>query len=131
MPAPQPSQKPILQKLLLKPGQRAVFLNPPDSYRAVIEAAPADVEVAQGLNGQFDFIQAFVTKQDEVRGLAPQLKAALKPQALLWVSYPKGKSVATDLNRDLLAAAMREAGFQPVAMVAVDDVWSAMRFKVL
>jgi hypothetical protein len=48
---------------------------------------------------------------------------------LTWVAYPKSGQLGTDLNRDTLAAALTASGLQPVRQIAVDDVWSALRFR--
>jgi hypothetical protein len=126
---PPPSQKPILEKLMLKPGYRAVVLNAPASYEPVLAAFPPDVDLAETFEGQFDFIHCFVKEQAELEREGPRLKAALKPGGLLWVSYPKGKALGTDLNRDIAAALLREIGLDAIFQVAIDDTWSALRFK--
>jgi hypothetical protein len=55
--------------------------------------------------------------------------AAGRRDALAWVAYPKAGRLGTDLNRDSLAAAVKERGVQPVRPVAIDDVWSALRLR--
>jgi hypothetical protein len=45
------------------------------------------------------------------------------------VCYPKSGQLGTDLNRDSLAALLRTSGIQPVRQVAIDEVWSALRFR--
>jgi hypothetical protein len=42
---------------------------------------------------------------------------------------PKAGRLDTDLNRDSLAAALRERGLRAVRQIAIDDVWSALRFR--
>ena len=37
--------------------------------------------------------------------------------------------LGTDLNRDLLSAALAGEGVQPVRQIAIDEVWSALRFR--
>ena len=55
---------------------------------------------------------------------------AAKHDGLLWISYPKGSSkVKTDLNRDILRGLLHKEGLDAVAMISIDDVWSAMRFR--
>jgi hypothetical protein len=123
---PAPSQKPILSKLLLKPGVRAAVLNAPASYAGVLREIPA---VATDLDGKFGFIHVFATTREELTREAPTWRAALEPNGLLWVSYPKGKSIKTDLNRDVVRTALQEVGLETVSQVAIDDVWSALRAK--
>jgi hypothetical protein len=46
------------------------------------------------------------------------------------IAYPKGTSgVKTDLNRDRLAKAVAPTGWRAVRLVALDEIWSAMRFR--
>jgi hypothetical protein len=120
---PESSTKPILEKLRYKSGQRAIVLNAPDSY--TLEG----MALEPNLDGQFDFIHVFVTHADQVQREAPSWHEALKPSGILWISYPKGKAVPTDLNRDSLYQTALAAGLQAVSQVAIDDTWSALRFK--
>ena len=122
------SEKPILQKLLLRPGQRAAVLNAPPSYEAVAQQIP---EVQRQLSGSFDFIHVFATQRDELLREGPKWRAALAPNGLLWVSYPKGKALKTDLNRDVVRLALEEVRLETVSQVSIDDTWSALRAKAM
>jgi hypothetical protein len=85
---------------------------------------------AAGEDQSLDFVQVFVRDSAELERLAPSAIAALKPDGLLWVCYPKGGSKAgTDLNRDVLWKLMEDRGFAGVTLVAIDSEWSAMRFR--
>jgi hypothetical protein len=48
---------------------------------------------------------------------------------LTWVAYPKSGQLGTDLHRDSLAALLMASGIKPVCQIAVDEVWSALRFR--
>jgi ribosomal protein L25 (general stress protein Ctc) len=49
---------------------------------------------------------------------------------VLWVSYPKGASKANaDINRDTIRKYAQTLGLTTVSLIAVDDVWSALRLK--
>jgi hypothetical protein len=50
---------------------------------------------------------------------------------VVWFAYPKGtsKRYACEINRDTGWAALGQAGFEPVRMVAIDEDWSAVRFR--
>ena len=64
------------------------------------------------------------------RELMRYLSAASKDSDILWVAYPKGSSkIGTDLNRDILAGEMKKKGWESIALIAIDETWSAMRFK--
>jgi hypothetical protein len=126
MPEPSPSTKPVWQKLLFKPGQRAAVLNAPADY---VRQLPAEAPVADTLDGSFDFIQTFATRREQLLRDGPAWRAALAPNGLLWVSYPKGKALATDLNRDVVRTTLQTVGLEVVSQVAIDELWSALRAK--
>jgi hypothetical protein len=54
---------------------------------------------------------------------------AYSQHRLTWVSYPKAGQLSTDINRDTLAALLAESSIQPVRQIAIDNVWSALRFR--
>jgi hypothetical protein len=121
---------PLARKLQLKPGQRALLVNAPPGYRSALEPLPADVELAEDGEGPFDFVQAFTRNRKELEEVLPRATAAVKPDALLWLTYPKGGARAgTDLNRDILWASVAPHGLAGVSLIAVDGMWSAMRFR--
>ncbi len=120
----------IAKKLQIKRGMRICIIGAPPEYQSIVKDFPKDVEVATALGGQFDLVHAFVTKLDETLATAGKLKAAVKEGGIIWISYPKGKAIETDLNRDILRERLLPIGVVAVAQVAIDDTWSAVRFKV-
>ncbi len=71
-----------------------------------------------------------MTSAKELQQRLPKLKSNLKPGGLLWITYPKGSSqIDTDVNRDSIYAFAATVGLKGVAMIAVDNDWSAFRFK--
>jgi hypothetical protein len=78
-------------------------------------------------------ILLFVNNLAEAREFAPAAVAAVapvEPEGIVWIAYPKGgKGVKTDVNRDKLWPVVQELGWRPVRQVAIDEVWSAMRFR--
>jgi hypothetical protein len=74
----------------------------------------------------------FVNSRKDLEGQLPRLKPLLAPKGLLWVTYHKGTSKQkSDINRDSIAAYAGTIGLQAVAMIAVDEDWSALRLKVV
>jgi hypothetical protein len=124
--------KTVAEKLLIKEGYRVLILNEPKEYVSVLGKMPQNVIVLARPDGPADLIQLFVTSRKELEAQFPGLKAALKPKGLFWVTYPKGTSkIKADINRDTIAAYAQSIGLQAVAMVSVDDTWSALRLKVV
>jgi hypothetical protein len=77
------------------------------------------------------FIMAFVTQQSEIDALAPLLSKKLEGDGVFWFCYPKGtsKKYKCDFNRDTGWDTLAKEGFEGVRMVAIDEDWSAMRFR--
>src|SRR6266567_2986336 len=118
----------LATKLLVKPDARVLLVNAPIGYARKLEPLPAGATVTDK-RGKADVVVAFVRDGAELKRLATSF-AALEEDAVLWVCYPKGGSSAgTDLNRDTLHAAMAKHELVGVSSVAVDERWSAMRFR--
>ncbi len=124
------SDKSVTEKLLIKEGYRILIINEPEGYRTTLGKLPAKVDVGTRVSGQADLIQLFVSSRTELEANILAVKSALKPKALLWVTYPKGTSrIKADINRDTIAGYARSVGLQPVAMISIDETWSALRLK--
>ena len=120
----------ILKKLLVKPGQKMAVINAPAGYLEGLGPLPEQTELSIKITGRLDFVQVFVKSAAEVTARVPAALRGLKPGGLLWICYPKGGFKAgTDLNRDILWKAMEKFGQAGVSLIAIDGVWSAMRFR--
>ena len=77
------------------------------------------------------FALSFVTQRGELHRLSRKLSAKAAGDAILWFAYPKGtsKKYSCDFNRDDGWEVLRQAGFDSVRQVAIDDDWSALRFR--
>jgi hypothetical protein len=128
----------LAKKLRLTDAHSLAALNVPDSYVALLTPGPRDIRRQAAPGQSFDAVLLFVKDVDELRRLGPGAMAAAKANGLLWIAYPKGgKTVgATDLpatpwwvQRDVLGEVTSVKGYRPVSFVAVDDTWTALRFK--
>ena len=124
------SDKPVFQKLQIKPGSRVVIINPPPGYHSTLGTLPAGVRPLPEPEEPVDIIQVFVANRQELEDQLPRLKAFLKPGGMLWVTYIKGTSkLKTDIHRDSINAYAKTLGLEGVAMVSIDADWSALRLK--
>ena len=128
------SNKPVADKLLIKKGYMVLILNEPEGYLEALGSLPEGVSRTSSPREPVDLAQVFVTGMEELRSLLPSLKGRVKAGGLIWITYPKGtsqlaKDRKVDVNRDIIAGYAREHGYQAVAMVSVDETWSALRLK--
>lgn len=125
------SDKTIAQKLQLKLGRSLLLVNAPRGYTSRLGDLPPGVTVLKAHAGPVDVIQVFVADREELEAQLPALKPLLAPDGALWVTYHKSASkIKTDINRDSINAYARSIGLEGVAMISVDDDWSALRLKV-
>ena len=126
------SDKTIAQKLIIKEGHQVLFVNAPRGYKTLLGALPKDVVALKAPTRPADVIQMFVADKKELEAQPPKLKAALALKGALWVTYYKGTSkTKTDINRDSIVEYARAIGLEGVAMISVDEDWSALRLKIV
>ena len=78
----------------------------------------------------YDFVLVFVKSQAELAQVLPRLKNLGKADCLFWVAYPKKSgAIQSDLHRDWFWTALDSLNLRPVTQIALDDTWSALRFR--
>jgi hypothetical protein len=118
--------KTLLAKLKVKPQHSLLVLNSPKGY--VKSTDKADTRLSP--KARYDAIQLFVQHKNELEGYVPKVLAAMNDGALLWICYPKkSSSIQTDLSRDSGWESLTKQGYEGVALVSIDETWSAFRFK--
>lgn len=122
------SAKPVADKLGVKSGEQAVAINVPTNVQLALGKAFI-TQTGAPRTGQFDLVLYFATDKALLGKDLPGMAAALKLGGRLRIAYPKGKAIKTDLNRDTLHAFLQQKNWRGVTLVAIDDIWAAMRFK--
>ncbi|GAE37026.1 DUF3052 family protein [Halalkalibacter akibai] len=123
---------PTIKKLQWKPDYNPVLIiGAPKEYDEVMNqfGENADTEMAKQSYG---FIHIFATSNDELKEKATEAVSLLKDNGLFWLSYPKKASKrykGSDCSRETVAQLLGEQGFEPVRQVAIDEDWSALRFR--
>ena len=86
---------------------------------------------ASGRGDQWRSRIVFATTLAAVEKVARDVAPRLDGDAILWFAYPKGtsKRYTCEFNRDTGWASLGTAGFEPVRQVAIDEDWSALRFR--
>lgn len=129
-----------LKKMNFKAGQRMLVVNVPQTCKDLVtswkQEDPTLMEMCLdqargGIEGEYDFILSFVFSDDQVQGVLDSLKDALDSDSALWFAYPKktSKSYKATINRDSGWQALGALNYEPVRLIAIDDDFSALRFK--
>ena len=109
---------------------RALIIAAPPGYLKLLAPLPDGLTVSSRADGMYPFVQVFATRLSKVSTFAQKLSRCAAPNALVWISYPKKASkLAGNLSRNVIREAMGGAGWQAVSVVAIDEVWSALRFR--
>lgn len=107
-------------------------LNLKDGMKLRVVGKPAGVDlddVVTTTSAKAEALLVFAKNLAEVDAKCAPLVEAAKADRIAWVAYPKAGQLDTDLNRDILWRHLEKQGIQGVRQVAVDSVWSAMRFR--
>lgn len=122
--------KSLTAKLGIKPDNRVCVLNAPPSYAALLRESGTKVTLTKQLSTDVQVILLFAGDRSSLERSLKTIKALMQPSALLWVCYQKGQhGIPGALNRDVIRLEVPALGFQVVALIAVDDTWSALRLK--
>jgi hypothetical protein len=122
----------VFEKLNFKGHGEIVVVSAPPSFETELATLQGvtvlrDLKMAKAVH----FALVFATLQKEVDRISKDLAGKARGDALLWFAYPKGTSrnYKCDFNRDTGWSVMRSVGFDTVRAVAIDEDWSALRFR--
>ncbi len=120
----------ISKKLGMKGGTRALVIAAPPGYRKLLEPLPEGVVISEAMKGTHEFVQLFATRKSELKKRAAAMLKHVARGGLVWIAYPKKTSgLESDLDRDSVREAISTFGWRAVTIVALDETWSALRFR--
>jgi hypothetical protein len=120
------SAKSVADKLLIKPN--TMVWSSDTSRTGLLQPLPEGVRLLDRPEGATTAV-AFADDSAVLRRILERHKESLAGSAAFWVAYPKANRA--DVNRDSLWPILADYGFRPISQVAIDDVWSALRFRPL
>ncbi len=133
MKATQPagySATPLAKKLGYSNGTVVVATGAPSGFKMALGPL-REVRFASKVDAANDIAHTFVTQRSELAAQLEKLRAHLRDDAVVWVSWPKKAArVATDITEDVVRAVALPLGFVDIKVCAIDDIWSGLKLVV-
>lgn len=125
------SSQTLLEKLQLSEEKNLLIQGLPSSIEKQFIKLSFSKNVTPLLRKRkIDFALVFAVSQKQLVGILNDVVPVLQEDAKLWIAYPKlASKIASDLSRDKNWDFVSDHGFEPVRLIALDNVWSAARFK--
>ncbi len=124
---------PLFKKLNFKNHSQVCIINAPASFNTEVKAIANFTKLVTSYKQvkSIQFVMLFVFKQTEIDYYIDSIQHKLDGDVVLWMCYPKGtsKKYTCDFNRDTGWQTLGKLHLEPVRQVAIDDDWSALRFR--
>jgi hypothetical protein len=125
------SGTPLAKKLGIGTGHRVWLVNAPANYTSLVSPLPDGVTFVSKPSSTTDVAHVFTNKRRELEKTLQTARRTLKPDAAIWVSWPKKASkVVTDITEDVIREVALPLGFVDIKVCAVDDTWSGLKLVV-
>ena len=112
----------LAQRMCLPPGTTVCPLRAPDRHRPLLLADADEARPAA-------FVVLYSRSRAQLERDAAGAIAATRDGATLWVCYPKRSArTPSDMSRTACRELMLGRGWRAGKQVALDDVWTAIRF---
>ncbi|PSK99273.1 hypothetical protein [Cecembia rubra] len=126
---------PLFKKLNFKAHSHILVLNSPSSFQREMEQMASETPILKSLQNieRLHFILVFVKTLHEIEDSIADIYHKLEGDAILWYCYPKASSkrYTCEFNRDTGWSALGKFNLEGVRQVAIDEDWSAIRFRKL
>ncbi len=120
---------PLCQKLGIKEGRRVLLLDPPHNFARRLDPLPPGVGLTTKIVSMNDVILLFASSRAVLGELFHKARHVLAPRGSLWMAWPrKSSGFFTDLDEALVRAVGLAGGLTDNKIIALDEIWSALRF---
>ena len=125
------SGTPLAKKLGFKEGMSVCLRSAPGDYETLVAPLPAGLVLSTRLSAKTELVHLFTTRAEELAEALVDLRARLKPEAVVWVSWPKKSAkVPTDITEDTIREIALPLGWVDIKVCAVTEVWSGLKLVV-
>lgn len=123
---------PLFKKLNLGSCETILVLHAPESFESELSKLDG-IQILRKATSRTKppFAIGFATTQAQCDLISATIANATEGDAIVWIAYPKGssKKYQCEFHRDTGWTVLGQLGFEPVRQVAIDEDWSALRFR--
>jgi hypothetical protein len=126
-----PAGTSLLSRLQHNGGQ-VVILDAPAEFAVTLDRWRAEgLPVSQRRTPGSRFVLAFVRSCADIERTAGSVVTSVGSDGILWFAYPRQSSqrYRSDIAREDSWAMLGRLGFEGVRQIAIDDDWTALRFR--
>lgn len=124
---------PIFKKMNYKNQSPILVLDQPESFESALIGMGDVTEIHQNIQQEsYSFLIGFCEDAASLVEIIHKTAPLLEGDAIYWLAYPKksSKKYSSDINRDAEAwRLLGTFGYEGVRQVAIDEDWSALRFR--
>ena len=121
------SGTPLPRKLGIVEGGTFAVVGDPGYLAELLAPLPAGARRVAGASDA-DVVLFFATAREELEASVAELGAAIHPDRMLWVAWPKRASrIATDMSEDVVREVALPLGLVDTKVAAIDATWSGLR----
>ena len=120
------ARRSVADKMGIRRGWSAHLLDAPADVVSTLGLPRLDVR--PDLIGELDYLHLFVRTQAGMREQFPALVPHLAPQGKLWLSWPKGGRLGSDLTLPTVIEIGYSAGLVESTCLRIDETWAGLRF---
>ena len=124
---------PLFKKLNYKDQENIFILNAPEEFLPEIISMEnfAKIHRNHTVHANLSFVLVFVKTKEEIENSIQNLFPKLIGDFIFWYAYPKGssKKYTCSFNRDNGWEALGPYNLEPVRQIAINEDWSALRFR--
>jgi hypothetical protein len=123
------SGTPLAKKLGIGASMIVATRDAPDHFLSLLDPLPDGVTWKRRVHAPLDVVIAFFRRRGDVSRRWAGLTAAVGPDGVVWVAWPKRSSgVTTDLTEDTFRELLLPSGWVDTKVCAIDDTWSGLKF---
>jgi len=121
------SGTPLPRKLGVAEGGTFAVAGDPGHVDELLSPLPTGARRVESA-GEADVVLFFTTERSELERAIEPLGAAIFPDRMLWIAWPKRASkVPTDVTEDVVREVALPTGLVDTKVAAIDATWSGLR----